>query len=233
MQIAIIPARGGSKRIPRKNIRPFGGQPMITWPIAAALNSRLFDAVVVTTDDDEIAALAEKAGAQVPFRRPANLADDLTPTRPVINHAITQMEKQSGQRVSQACCIYATAALITPDDLIAAHALLQDDPATRFVFAAADYPHPVQRAMVRTPGGGVEMLFAEHAGTRSQDLPEALHDAGLFYWGARDAFLQGAPMFAAHSQPLVIPRTRAQDIDTPEDWAFAEALLALQDRAGS
>lgn len=228
MQIAVIPARGGSKRIPRKNILPFGGQPMISWAIAAARDSGLFAQIVVSTDDAEIAQVARDAGAQVPFMRPAALSDDMSPTRGVINHAITQVENATGARVQTVCCIYATAALITAGDIQAARSLLVRDAQTRFVFAAASYPHPVQRAMVETGQGGVEMLFPQHAKTRSQDLPETFHDAGMFYWGHRDAFVEEHPMFSPRSQPYVIPRTRAQDIDTPEDWAFAEALLAMR-----
>lgn len=227
MQVAIIPARGGSKRIPRKNILPFGGKPMIAWAIHAARDSGLFDDVVVSTDDTEIAQVAREAGASVPFIRPAELSDDMSPARGVINHAIRTIEGATGQTVDVACCIYATAALITPEDLTQARALLEDRDDTRFVFAAASYPHPVQRAMVETNAGGVEMLFPEHAKTRSQDLSETFHDAGMFYWGRRDAFIEEHPMFSPRSRPWVIPRERAQDIDTPEDWAFAEALLAL------
>lgn len=228
MQIAILPARGGSKRIPRKNILPFGGRPMISWPITAALQSGLFDHVVVSTDDDEIAKVAEAAGARAPFRRPAHLSDDMSPARGVINHAIEQIEAEQGQTVQTVCCIYATAALITPEDLLAAREILASQPDARFVFAAASYPHPVQRAMTMDAHGGVEMLFPEHAKTRSQDLAETFHDAGMFYWGRRDAFMDNHPMFSAKSRPYIIPRERAQDIDTVEDWAFAEALLRLR-----
>jgi len=228
MQIAILPARGGSKRIPRKNILPFGGKPMIAWPISAALETGLFDHVVVSTDDDEIAEVAVAAGAVAPFRRPAYLSDDMSPARGVINHAIEQIEAQHGARVQTVCCIYATAALITANDLLAAREILQNDPGLRFVFAAASYPHPVQRAMTMDAQGGVEMLFPEHAKTRSQDLVETFHDAGMFYWGRRDAFMDNHPMFSPKSRPYIIPRERAQDIDTPEDWGFAEALLRLR-----
>ncbi len=229
MRIAIIPARGGSKRIPRKNILPFAGQPMIRWPITAARDSGLFDHVIVSTDDDEIAQVAQAAGAAAPFRRPAALADDFAPARGVINHAIRATEELHAARTTQVCCIYATAALIEAQDLIAAHALLNEREDTRFVFAAASFAHPAQRAMTETDGGGVEMLFPEHAKTRSQDLAETFHDAGMFYWGQRDAFLAEHPMFGPQSRPWLIPRTRAQDIDTPEDWTFAEALMAMKE----
>ena len=227
MQIAVLPARGGSKRVPRKNVRPFCGRPMIAWPIRAALDSGLFDKVVVTTEDDEIAAAARAAGAEVPFMRPAGLADDHTPTRAVVNHAITAMAGLTGRPVASACLIYATAAFLAPDDLRAARALL-DAPGRDFVFAALPFAHPVQRALVEDGAGGVRMLSPEHAGTRSQDLPEAFHDAAQFYWGRAEAFLAGRPMFGPASAPYLLARDRAVDIDTPADWDFAEALMRLR-----
>jgi len=233
LQIAIVPARGGSKRIPRKNIKPFGGRPMIHWPIAAALEVGLFDEVIVSTDDDEIAAVAEKAGALVPFRRPAYLSGDLTPTRGVITHAIADAEARHDRPVTMACCIYATAAMLRADDLRRGFEMLGDRPALDFVFAAVGYAHPVQRALQRRDTGGVRMILPEHARSRTQDLPEAFHDAGMFYWGRRDAFMEDAPMFSPRSLPCMIPRERAQDIDTPEDWAFAETLFERLRPAGT
>lgn len=227
MQIAIIPARGGSKRIPRKNIKAFGGRPMIGWPIAAARAAGLFDEVIVSTDDEEIATIAEDAGALVPFRRPAYLSGDLTPARGVITHAIADAEARHDTPVTMACCIYATAAMLCAEDLRRGLAILEDRHRVDFVFAASVYAHPVQRALLRREAGGVDMLWPEHARTRSQDLPEAFHDAGMFYWGRRDAFMEDEPMFSPRSLPCMIPRARAQDIDTPEDWAFAETLFDL------
>jgi N-acylneuraminate cytidylyltransferase len=232
MKIAIIPARGGSKRIPRKNIRPFGGRPMIAWPIAAALETGLFDRVIVSTDDPEIAQTALDHGAEVPFMRPPDLADDFTPTRAVINHAIKACESGAGSAVDMACCIYATSGFLEATDLIGAHDLLNQDPAAGFVFAALHFPHPPQRALCRGPDGGVAMLHPEHATTRSQDLCETFHDAAQFYWGRRDAFVSGAPMFSAIARPWILPRDRALDIDTPDDWDWAERLLALRRAAG-
>lgn len=229
MQIALIPARGGSKRIPRKNIRPFADRPMIGWPIAAARASELFDHVIVSTDDDEIAEVARAQGAEVPFMRPTHLADDFTPARDVIVDAVETMEDIVGQKVTQLCCIYATAAFVQPEDLQQARQRLDDVAAGGFVFAAATYPHPVHRALIEDQTG-IGMLFPDHGKTRTQDLPEAFHDAGMFYWGRRDAFVSRAPMFNPASRPHVMPRKRALDIDTPEDWEFAEALFRLQDR---
>ncbi|MDD9740440.1 MAG: pseudaminic acid cytidylyltransferase [Marinovum algicola] len=226
MQIALIPARGGSKRIPRKNIRPFAGRPMIGWPIAAARASGLFDHVIVSTDDEEIAEVARAQGAEVPFIRPDHLADDFTPAREAIVDAVETMEEIVGQKVERLCCIYATAAFVQAADLQQARRILDGVAEGGFVFAAASYPHPVHRAMTEGEAG-IGMLFPDYAKTRTQDLPEAFHDAGMFYWGRRDAFVSRAPMFNPASRPHVMPRQRALDIDTPQDWDFAEALFEL------
>ena len=227
MQIALIPARGGSKRIPRKNIRPFAGRPMIGWPIAAARASGLFDHVIVSTDDEEIAEVARAQGAEVPFIRPDHLADDFTPAREAIVDAVETMEEIVGQKVERLCCIYATAAFVQAADLQQARRILDGVAEGGFVFAAASYPHPVHRAMTEGEAG-IGMLFPDYAKTRTQDLPEAFHDAGMFYWGRRDAFVSRAPMFNPASRPHVMPRQRALDIDTPQDWDFAEALFGLK-----
>lgn len=233
MQIALIPARGGSKRIPRKNIRAFNGRPMIGWPIAAALSSELFQHVIVSTDDQEIAEIAVQQGAEVPFMRCADLADDYTPARDVIIDAIEHMERLTGQRVQTLCAIFATAAFVTPHDLLAARQQLDGLAESGFVFAGANYPHPVHRAMITTPDTGIEMVFPQHASTRTQDLPDAFHDAGMFYWGHRDSFVARTPMFNANSRPYLMQRERALDIDTPEDWNLAEALFRVKGTPGS
>jgi len=161
----------------------------------------------------------------VPFRRPGYLSGDLTPTRGVITHAIADAEARHDKTVRFACCIYATAALLRAEDLRRGFKMLADWHGVSFVFAAAGYAHPVQRALLRRDAGGVRMISPENARTRTQDLPEAFHDAGMFYWGRRDAFMDDEPMFSPRSLPCMIPRDRAQDIDTPEDWAFAETLF--------
>ena len=166
-------------------------------------------------------------GRRGPLPPAGRLSDDFTPTRSVINHAVGEVERLSGGRVETVCCLYATAAFVTAPDLVAARRMLDDSPGRRFVFAAARYPHPIQRAMRLRREGGVEMFFPEAAGARSQDLPEAFHDAGQFYWGRRDSFLENHPMFAAHSHPFVLPEGRTRDIDAPEDWEFAEQLFML------
>jgi pseudaminic acid cytidylyltransferase len=226
--VAIIPARGGSKRIPRKNVKPFLGVPLIVRTLQLVQAAGVFDRVVVSTDDDEVVALARDTGAEVPFTRPPELSDDHTGTRPVIQHAIGQLEAASDTRLGLVCAIYATAVSVTTDDLLTARRLLLESSAT-FVFTATTFPAPIQRALRRRPDGSCEMIQPEHRHTRSQDLEEAYHDAGQFYWGTRDAWLSNRPAFGAQSRLFVLPRWRVQDIDTPEDWHRAELVRRLHD----
>lgn len=223
--IAIIPARGGSKRVPRKNIKAFHGQPMIAYSIQAALESGLFARVVVSTDDAEIAEVARSWGAEVPFVRPAELADDHAGTVEVIQHAVAALREQ-GEDFAYACCLYATAPFVTPADLARGLEALEGHPDKAYAFTVTDYASPVQRALRLRPDGGVESLYPEFYETRSQDLEPAFHDAGQFYWGRTQAWAQGAPLHAPHSLPVRLPRHRVQDIDTPEDWQRAEVLFA-------
>lgn len=231
MKVAIIPARGGSKRIPRKNIKPFCGKPMIAWSIKAALQSGCFDRIIVSTDDAEIAAVARQHGAEVPFMRPAELSDDHTGTIPVIRHAIEWCNRQ-GQRVELACCLYATAPFVRTEDLLHGLATLQGNDCD-YAFSVTSYAFPIQRAIRINANGRVEMFNPEHFNTRSQDLEEAFHDAGQFYWGRADAWLMGKPIFTPNSQSVLLARHRVQDIDTPEDWSRAEWLFkAMQAQEG-
>lgn len=230
MKLAIIPARGGSKRIPRKNIKLFGGKPMIAWSIEAALECGCFDRVIVSTDDAEIAEVARQHGAEVPFMRPAELSDDHTGTIPVIRHAIEVINAQ-GRIVEQACCLYATAPFVQAEDLRRGLEILQTSGGD-YAFSVTSYAFPIQRAIRITGEGRVEMFNPEHFNTRSQDLEEAYHDAGQFYWGRADAWLQGKVIFSPASLPVILPRYRVQDIDTPEDWVRAEWLFkAMQEKA--
>jgi N-acylneuraminate cytidylyltransferase len=234
MRLAVIPARGGSKRIPRKNIRPFGGRPMIAWSIDAALKSGCFDQVVVSTDDDEIAAVARAEGASVPFRRPPELSDDHTGTIPVVAHAVQWLTDRAdaGQAPAQVCCLYATAPFVQPADLQRGLQLLERSGA-QYAFSVTSYAFPIQRAIRLTPQGRVAMFDPAQFNTRSQDLEEAFHDAGQFYWGQASAWLQGLRIFSPDAVPVQLPRHRVQDIDTPEDWTRAEWLWrAMQPGAG-
>lgn len=220
MKLAVIPARAGSKRIPRKNIKPFGGLPMIAWSIRAAIASQCFDRIIVSTDDGEIAEVAKAHGAEVPFIRPPELSDDLTGTIPVIAHAI-QWQNAQGTAASQVCCIYATAPLILASDLQRGLHVLQSTGAD-YAFSVTSYAFPIQRAIRITLEQRIEMFQPEHFNTRSQDLEEAWHDAGQFYWGKAKAWLEHQPLFGQGAAPVVLPRLRVQDIDTPEDWERAE-----------
>lgn len=232
MKLAVIPARGGSKRIPRKNIKDFCGKPIIAWSIEAALQSECFDAVIVSTDDPEIAAVARQWGAQVPFMRPAALADDHTGTTPVMRHAI-EWFLQQGQSSEQVCCIYATAPFVSAADIRRGHELLVENDCD-YAFSVTSYPFPIQRAIRITSKGRVEMFHPEHFDTRSQDLEEAWHDAGQFYWGRAKAWIEGKVLFTPEAVPVRLPRHRVQDIDTAEDWLRAEWMFkAIQGKAGS
>jgi N-acylneuraminate cytidylyltransferase len=220
MRIAVIPARGGSKRIPRKNIRNFCGKPMVAWSIDAALKSGCIDRVIVSTDDPEIAAVAREYGADVPFMRPTNLADDYAGTTAVLQHAVQWLISQ-GADVSETCCLYATAPFVAPEDLCRGLELLTQSRAS-YAFSVTTYSFPIQRALKLTEAGlRIAMFHPEHADTRSQDLEEAYHDAGQFYWGTKNAWLAAEAIYADHSVPVMLPRYRVQDIDTPEDWERA------------
>jgi pseudaminic acid cytidylyltransferase len=221
--VAIIPARGGSKRIPQKNIRSFAGKPIIGYSIAAAHQAGLFDRVIVSTDSEEIAAVASACGAEVPFRRPAELADDHTGTTAVLLHALEALEG-AGQACEAYCCIYATSPFIRPSDLRRGYELLCARQAST-VFSVTTFPYPVSRALRVREDGRVEMFWPQHLDARSQDLPEAYHDAGQFYWGRTERLKEERRLFTADSYPVVLPRYLVQDIDTPEDWATAERMF--------
>lgn len=225
MKMAVIPARGGSKRIPRKNIKPFCGKPMIAWSIEAAKLSGLFERVIVSTDDAEIAELARLWGAEVPFMRPADLSDDHVTTTAVIAHA-TRWALDLGTDVEAVCCIYATAPFVQADDLGKGWDALNSGD-WDYVLTVTDFAAPIFRAFKQAPEGGIEMFFPEYFATRSQDLPVALHDAGQFYWGRPAAWLDGKRIFDRRSKPILIPRWRVQDIDTQDDWERAEILMRM------
>jgi pseudaminic acid cytidylyltransferase len=223
MRVAIIPARGGSKRIPGKNIKPFLGKPMIGWAIEAGLKSEVFDHVIVSTDDEEIAEVANSYGASTPFRRPAALSDDFTDTRDVMCHAIDWCRSNLGEPKS-VCCIYATSPMIQVDDLRAASAL-SDLNVNSYVLPVTTYQFPIHRSLVLNDSVEIQPLYPEYISARSQDLPECYHDAGQFYFAAAHTWCQKGSVLDRKNTPIIIPRHRVQDIDTLEDWVVAEKLF--------
>lgn len=218
--VAIIPARGGSKRIPHKNIKPFCGKPIIAYSIEAAKDAGIFNRIIVSTDSNEIASIATKAGVEVPFMRPAELADDFTGTIPVLLHALNWLDEH-GCATDYFCSIYATAPFIQPAYIIEGFNLLKKRNATT-AFSITTFPYPIFRALKIGEDGYIEMFWPEHENSRSNDLPEAYHDAGQFYWGNTEKFMKEKTFFSSGAVPIVIPRYFVQDIDTPEDWETAE-----------
>ncbi|MFQ3197426.1 MAG: pseudaminic acid cytidylyltransferase [Paraglaciecola sp.] len=222
MNLAIIPARGGSKRIPGKNIKLFAGKPLIAYSIEAAAACRLFDKVMVSTDCKQIADVAKDYGAEVPFMRPEHLSDDYIGTVPVVRHGI-EFCQQHYFDPQFTCCIYATAPFIQITKLIEGFIRLQSAQDKNFAFSVTSFAFPVQRAL-KMLNGGVVPFSPDDIPKRSQDLEEAYHDAGQFYWGRSAAFLNAKSTFSEHSIPIVLPRHLVQDIDTLEDWQRAELM---------
>ena len=219
--IAIIPARGGSKRIPRKNLYPLNGKPMIAYAIELAKESGLFRRIIVSTDDEEIAAISQEYGAETPFVRPPELSDDFTGTTPVLLHALNWLISQ-GDQPDAVCKIYPTCPLLKVEYLTQGYQALKTHD---FAFAASTFDFPIQRALRKLDGGGVEPIFPEHIASRSQDLEEAIHDVGQFYWGKADIWLTNSKIFSNRSKPIAIARIDAQDIDTIDDIKIVEKLL--------
>ena len=222
MNICVIPARGGSKRIPRKNIKAFNGKPIIAYSIEAALESNCFDQVIVSTDDNEIAEVAKKYGAKVPFIRPAELSNDYAGTISVIKHTIEWLENH-GNAIDNVCCLYATAPFIQSQTIFKAFQQLQESKAD-YCFSVTSFAFPIQRSIRITQDDKVDMFYPENFNVRSQDLEEAYHDAGQFYWGKAQAFKDELPIFSETASPYILPRYLVQDIDTLEDWTRAELM---------
>lgn len=229
--VAIIPARGGSQRIPRKNIKLFNGEPMIVHSIRAALASGVFDQVMVSTDDEEIAEVARTHGAEVPFMRPADLADAWTGTTAVIQHALCTLDALD-QHFDYACCIYATAPLLQARFLRQGLEALAAASDKSYAFSVCSFGFPVQRALLIDDEGCLNAMHPEFRSVRSQDLPAAYQDAAQFYWGRSEAWLRGDTVFSELSLPVILPRHLVQDIDSPEDWLRAEYLYAALKAGG-
>ncbi|MDP5459940.1 pseudaminic acid cytidylyltransferase [Alishewanella sp. SMS8] len=232
MNIAIIPARGGSKRIPRKNIKHFCGKPMIAWSIEAAKSSGVFQHIIVSTDDAEIAAIAKQYGAEVPFVRPDTLADDFTGTGAVVKHATEWVAKHLGHP-TYICTLYATAPFVQAADLAKSLQLLKRS-SKQIIFSVTSYAFPIQRAVKILADDSVTMFQPEYYSSRSQDLEPAFHDAGQFYWSSFTAVQQQISAFSSDALAYKLPRMQVQDIDTEEDWDRAEWLFkALKRDAAS
>jgi pseudaminic acid cytidylyltransferase len=228
MNICVIPARGGSKRIPRKNIKKFNGIPIIVYSIRAAIESDCFDKVIVSTDDEEIARISKSYGAEVPFIRPEEFSDDYISTIPVVKHAIEWLEANININIKYVCCLYATAPFIKSKIISNSFNKLKELEAS-YCISVTSFPFPIQRAIKITSKNRLDMFNPEYFNTRSQDLDEAFHDAGQFYWGKSKAFKKELPFFSEVSTPFLLPRFLVQDIDTIEDWIRAEGMyLALQ-----
>lgn len=225
MNIAIIPARGGSKRIPRKNIRDFHGKPILAYSIQAALDSNLFDNVIVSTDDDEISAIAKKYGAEVPFIRSAKNSDDFATTADVLLEVLAHYSKLKIS-ISTLCCIYPTAPLIQAIDLQTAHHRFTKGAFDTLISSVA-YSFPIQRSFQLSEDKKIELNQAEAMNSRSQDLPTNFHDAGAFYFLKASSFQQKGAIWAGEMGAYVLPESKVQDIDTPEDWKMAELKFAL------
>lgn len=226
--VAIIPARGGSKRIPKKNIKDFFGKPLIAYSIEAAKESKLFDKIIVSTDDEEIAKIAKEYGAEVPFIRPKELSDDFTGTGDVVKHAIEYLKAQ-GEEYGFVCTIYATAPLLQKEYLIKGYEELKNSDAVNS-FSATTMPFPIQRTFKLDANSRCEMFTPEHYMTRSQDLEEAYQDAGQFYF-SKLAKESNKIMFSSDSIPIILPRYLVQDIDTLEDWQRAEIMYEVIQKA--
>jgi pseudaminic acid cytidylyltransferase len=222
--IAIIPARGGSKRIPKKNIKKFLGKPLIAYSIETAINSKLFDKVVVSTDNEEIAKIARAYGAEVPFIRPKELSDDFSGSGDAVKHAI-EFLKSRGDIFKYVCTIYATAPLLKKKYLIEGFNKLKNSSA-HMTFSVASMPFPIQRTFKITHEGRCQMFTPQYFHTRSQDLEEAYQDAGQFYWENLSVPLTDLP-FGKESIPIVLPRYLVQDIDTLEDFKRAEMMYKI------
>lgn len=222
MNIAIIPARIGSKRIPKKNIKIFHGKPIIAYSIAAALETKIFDRVIVSTDSSELADLAIDYGAEAPFLRPTEISDDFSGTDAVILHALNWLI-DSGADIQYLCCIYATAPLIDSNYLIKGLELLKEQNATS-AFSVTTYAYPIYRSLRINERGRLGMIWPDYMNVRSQDLTEAYHDAGQFYWVDAKKYLVEKKLFSCDAVPVILPRHLVQDIDTDEDWKHAEAM---------
>lgn len=229
-RIAIIPARGGSKRIPRKNVKAFLGMPIIAYSIRAALESGIFDEVMVSTDDEEIAETARQYGANVPFLRSKETANDFATTADVINEVLDSYEKL-GEKFDKVCCLYATAPFVTSERLKEAAKVL-DNESSDSVFTCVPFSYPVLRGLIVDGHGRVSMKWPEYKDSRSQDLQQFYHDAGQFYFASVQSFRMNNSFWGENTAPIILSELEVQDLDTPTDWAIAEMKYQLMHKNG-
>ena len=225
--VCIIPARGGSKRIPRKNIKLFRGKPLLVWSIEKAIKSKCFTEIIVSTDDEEIADLAISSGANVPFLRPKELSDDFVGTLDVVKFVIKNFNKE----IKYVCCLYATAPMVLTNDLVRSYEeiqILKDD---SLIFTATNFDYPIQRAFVLNSSNKASMIKKNFLFARSQDLEKTFHDAGQFYWGKTNSWLKAKNMID-NNKAYFLPRWRVQDIDEEEDWLRAEIIHKILEEKG-
>ena len=225
MNVVVIPARGGSNRIKKKNIREFCGKPMIAWPIEILKRSKIFDHVIISTDSREIAEVSKSFGAEVPFIRPAELSDDFSGIPDVMEHAVKWM-RNNDLEPSAVCCVYPTSVFLKDGDLLEGLNELKKGK-WHYVFSVTNFSYPIFRSFKRHCDGGVEMFFPKNFNYRSQDLPEALHDAALFYWGKPEAWVKKYNILDRYSYPITIPNWRVKDIDTEDDLIHAEQMFRI------
>jgi len=226
MIICIIPARSGSKRIPGKNSKKFLGKPIISYSIENAINSGLFDRVIVSTDSEAKAEISSQCGAEIPFMRPKHLSDDFSNTNDVMKHAIKWLQ-DDGEKIKFVCCLYPTTPLLDSSYLKVGLELLQTNNNKSFAFSVCKYSSPIQRSF-QISNDNIQMLFPDNSSLRTQDLNETYHDAGQFYWGLPDAFLQDKNIFSASSIPVLLPKNHVVDIDNIEDWDWAETIFTAR-----
>ena len=229
MKLAIIPARRESKRLKNKNIRNFAGRPILAWPIKAALESKVFDEVMVSTEDQEIVDIAKSHGAEVPFLRPKELSGDLVGNVSVIKH-ILSWYKDKKINVTDVCCLYATASLVDIEDIVQGLFMLQSN-RNSFVVTVCEYKYPIQRALVLNTSQELAPIWPEKMKQRSQELDKTFFDAGQFIWAKEETFMNlDKPILSSSVIPLILPSERVQDIDTAEDFYLAESKFLANER---
>ncbi len=228
MNLLIIPARGGSKRIPRKNIKNFQGKPIIEWTIKESKKLKNFDKFIVSTDDNEIAKISKNAGFEIPFLRPKDLSGDYTSTRDVIVHCIKFFKNKSIE-FKNICCLYPTSPLLNSSYISEALKKLNEIKKDIYIFSAIKYSHPIQRSFFIEKNGFSKMVFPESSNKRTQDLNPAFHDAGQFYIASEKTWLNKENIFE-NGLPYILPKMRAIDIDTIEDWELAESMYEINMR---